>query len=374
MKIEMLELRNWAPIVALLFLALDARAGAFEPPTGPGESQGSVEAHWLAPFVLKTAYSVGQHAEITFCWYDEEGNLIERLTGPHVFYNPGYVAERIGKTCVIHGTTGHWQLAIPNKGEEARPGDSRFEAKGELFIHQYFRSLKERMVDVYRSGNLVGTAGPFLRGFDDAELFRNGCISLTTGRREPEAKREVIVIGPDATIRLRQRCGEHDISPFVVANGKGVLLEVDGRPRPPVEFHYIGADGLNALLDLPANARCLCSDPLSDLVLFSINGTTDEGFQMLHATTGAVLWEIKSPVRSYPSTAIKTMIAGDKVLFLGMDLAAVNLKDGQLESFWREKRNQPMNGELFLMGNDVYVVCPSEFYKIDPSDLSKRHP
>jgi hypothetical protein len=351
--------------------ALAGPPGSFS--SFPGSLEGTAESQWIAPYVLSSSYFVGGQGLTTIRWFDEKGGVLDEISGPHIISQRGLVEARGEKELVVYGTSARWALKIADDHYPVAR-DWRFAADGEMFIHQYPRTSEETMVDVYRSGKLVGSAGPFPLGWDEASLHENGLVTLTTGRRYQKAARQVIVIGPDAKILLQQNCTDSDIYPFPTGDGKGVLLEVDGLKRPPARFHYIGADGLNLLLDSPANGQPLCSAPSGDLVLFSTSIGETERFQLLHASTGKTVWEIPSPVRPYPNEAIKATIIGDRVLFLGIDVAAIDLKGGHVTSFWEKKKAMPTDARFSKKGDKIYIISDREFFLVDPSNLENSEP
>ena len=359
---------------ALSHYSAGAGMPGLPPPAFPGEKLGSVEDRWIAPWVYTFMNSVGVHHERTVRWYDAKGAIIKEISGLKVSNFPDFVTEWVDDRFYIHGVFTPWKFELPRKSAPGLWSGFHY-GHGEIFLNQYYVRPGESMIDVYDHGKPAGTAGPF---WDYREqrlsLGDDGCTALMTWKDAEKKTSQVVVIGPNAAIRCRMNCGEDVRAPFTIAEGKGALLEIEGRRRPEapeVPFRYVGADGETHEFSLPPNARPLVSLPSTDLVLFASH-LENERFLLVHVRTGKIVWDVLSPVRMYPNVATQALVLKDKVLLLGLDMAALDLETGKTVALWEDRKQKPMYGRLMQTGDALYIVSATEFFKLNLEDIEAK--
>ena len=367
-----------AVVASVLGLAPTHRVSAGPPPgpirTFPGTQEAWVRAGWIAPFVYHSSCLVQGHSETSVRWYDARGLVVKEVSGPRVTIGNGSVWERLGNGEIVHGLSPAWQLGLPDKPNPANlPGNlNNLRANGNFCVHQYHAQSGQTVVDVYANGQFAGSAGPFFdHPFGEIQFGENGYTTLVTWKDSEKKVSQVVVIGPDAKVCLRQDCEEEAIFPIPVANGRGVIFEMNGQ-NPPAQFTYIGADGTHVLFDPQVGRYLRATDPASDLVLCIRERQDVERFQLVRAATGQIVWEIPPPVRQYPNAMTQAMIAGGKVFLLGQDVAVLDLPSGKMLGLWKKERQDPVFGQFYRSGDEVYIFTNEEFFKLNPADIEAK--
>lgn len=354
-----------------------------EPPSPtyafPGKWAGTASERWIAPFVYYSDRWVGGKREYAITWYDEHGAVTKTVSGPNVSLPAGFISEQAKDGYAIHGLDGSWRGVLSEKTGPLTMFDS-WEGSGDTFLRLHYPTQDpECLVDVYYRGRFLGSAGPFLQGPNPRiQLVEDGYAALIAWKDNRKTAAQVVVIGPDGKIAFREECDKGAFDPYPIMHGKGVLLTV---PRADSDEsnqkQFVDADGTHVLFDAKTNGTLLATDPASDLLLF-VQGRPDdtEFLQLVHATTGALVWQIDSPVRVYVHQnqveSTHAVFAGDKLLLLNMDAAAVDPRSGEVLGVWKAQQRTPAVGAFYRRGDDIYIVGDNQFFKLDLDDIAAK--
>ncbi len=335
----------------------------------PGAEKGKAEIRWIAPYVLATRYSVEGTAITTVRWFDDKGRVARELSGPGVDARTDYLLERAAPETVIHDVNGQWKLALPKK-----PGPAGYiTAVGEVFVHQFHPAEGQIAADVYVAGRRTGTVGPFVqykgRG---VRLANDGSSAFLTWKGSKKETVQVVVVGRDGNIRLRADCGEDADDPYAVGGGKGVLVRVVGREEPPVRFRYLHVGATWLSFDVGPNAYPMACTPQEGTVLFHTSIGEKEQFRLVDCRIGKAAWEIPSPVQYYDGVVSSALFVDDKILFVGRDFAAVDVRSGKLIARWQPNVPRSDRGWLARRKDHHFVVTREEFVEINLADIAAK--
>jgi hypothetical protein len=328
----------------------------------PGVTKGKADARWIAPYVLATKYSVAGKGVTTVRWYDESGSVIKELTGPALHASPECITEEIDGTGILRPVQGKWKIAVPFKTEMGGY------IKGDRFVHEFHPVEGEIALDIYVTGKLVGSAGPFVsfKGMN-VELADDGSLALMTWKTSEKQAAQVVVIGPDGKTTFRADCEEDMYHPYPVAGGAGVLLRVESHQKPPVRFRYSSGGGPWVTHEVGPNARPVLSLPDEEKVLFSTSIGEAERFKLIDCGSGKLLWEIW-PVEGFAGTPAAVVFEG-KIFFMGRDLAAVDIKSGNIIARWEPNVLRDERGWFVRRGTRLFIVTDDEFVELNASDI-----
>jgi hypothetical protein len=361
-------------IVVIFFAAVTfwcAAEPVVERNSQPGLRKGYTDSHWGAPFLLVTKFSVEERFVTSVKWFDENGKVTKELSSPGVHDRGDYISEYSDGKSIIHGITGDWKFALPEK-PDIKSWDQSVRGRGDMFVHEFRPSPEMMSMDIYRKGVLVGSFGPFVKNYFDAHIGEDGSVTFMTWKNAEKNDIQVMVIGSDGKLQFKENCGEKADEPFPLAGGAGVVLQDQTRKDPPVRFKYVGLGGGTASYDIGPNATPLLSVPNTDMLLFSTALGQGEGFELVHGATGKTVWEIPSPIREYPSSAIGAMLTGKKILLLGLGTAAIDLKTGQVIAIWEPDRDESSWGRFFSVGTKLFIFTQKEFFQLHLPDIDAK--
>lgn len=373
-------------IYSLLLLPAAADAPSpFHP--FPGELDGTTGAHWLAPYVFYADCWFPENRQETVRWYDDRGHLMKEISGS-VRDSHGYVSESTRDELIVHGMSGLWKVTFRPNPAYRPPGkyppgvlspDDYYYATGDVFARQFHISDEQTKVEVYSKGKLVGSHGPFLdHKTDHAKLNEDGCTSLVTWKDDQRKTEEVLVIGPDAQIRLRMDIPKgvnikEGRELFTYSEGKGVLLQLP-EEQPKRRYLAVNAGGGSQIFDLPEMAYPRADIPASDLVLFL--ASDNDKLLLVHAATGAVVWDVPVAVRHMPTIEVNVLVAEDKILVVGLDVAALDLKTGKVVATWKSQWKPELDSlpRAFFtrQGGDIYIVGERQFFRLNLRDIDLK--
>ncbi|MBC8869318.1 MAG: hypothetical protein H8E44_07860 [Planctomycetes bacterium] len=346
-------------------LTMARRAGAVPPPPPrgslPGATHGKLECRWLAPFVCAMTERVGGAGETRVRWFDTDGNVTRTLAGRGLDVHHEFTCDSNSGGTTIHGVRGDWSFVLPDK--PGRSGYITACTNGRTFLHQFHPQENQVAVDVYLSGKLATTIGPFVqyRG-RDVRPAADGSLALLTWKTEGEKQAQIVVTGPDGKVRFRVDCDQSVDSPEAAPVGRGVLARIEGREEPPVVFRFYDADGTRTTISVGPNAHLVSWVPETTTALFATSVGHTHRFKLIDCTTGEAKWEIAEPVQPHVSTYPSVAIEGAYVLFAGIDFAAVGLHDGKIMASWKPDCSRPdaprfvrRDDRLFLVANDQFT-------------------
>jgi len=315
-------------------------------------------------------YSIQNKPVTTVRWFNEAGQVTQEVSGSTVQTSTDYVSERKEKDTIIHGIDGSWQFTLPRKPELE---GGHIEAIGATFLHQFRPAPGQTTANIYASGKLMWSVGPFLEHpFGDAHLADDGSVTLLTWKNEEKKVCQVVLVGADGKIRFQVDCGEDVLSPMPLANGAGIVSTLNRRHDPPASIKYVAPGVEPVYYEVGPNASPMMGVQ-GDLILFRTSNGHEESFQLVHGTNGQPLWAIVSPVRIWKqeggSVATSAMVIEDLILLLGRDAAAVDLKTGRVVA--RLESNDPRRGSARFVRSEqkLYAMTEAEFFQIDLSDI-----
>lgn len=335
----------------------------------PGTTKGEAESRWIAPYALATSHFVGGKGSTTIRWFDERGRVSRELSGCQIDARTDFICERSAGRATFHDVNGKWQLVLPEK-----PGPSgSITAVGDTFVHQFHAVEGQIAADIYLAGRLVGSIGPFVRYRGrDVCLAYDGSSALLTWKTPSRKAIEVVVVTPGGNVSFRAECGEDVGRPYPVRGGRGVLLEVTDRKEPPVRFCYLETRGRSTILEVGANAFPVACTPVVGTVLFRTAIGGKVRFRLVNCATGQTLWEIPSPVQKYESIVSGAAVVEDKILLLGKDLAAVNIRNGKVISLWQPDVSRSNRGRMVRQGKRLFLVTDKAFAEISLADITAK--
>ena len=346
-----------------LTVARSAAAVPPPPPRGslPGTTHGKLESRWLAPFVCATTERVGRASETRVRWFDTDGNVTRTLAGRGLDVHHKFICDSNSGRTTIHGVRGDWSFVLPDK--PGRSGYITACANGRTFLHQFHPQETQIAVNVYQSGKLAGTIGPFVqyRG-RDVRPAADGSLALLAWKTESKKQAQVVVASPDGRVRFQVDCDQQVDSPEAAPGGRGVLARVEGREEPPVVFRFYGADGVRTTIPVGPNAHLVTWIPETITALFATSVGHTHRYKLIDCTTGEAKWEIAEPVQPHASTYPSVAIEGEYVFFAGIDFAAVGIHDGKITASWKPDCSRPdaprfvrCDDRLFLLANDQFT-------------------
>jgi hypothetical protein len=364
-----------------LLLSSFVTAGEVPSPYGAfaGAEMAQAETHWIAPYVLCTSKVFAENRQKVVSWFDPTGKVIKEISGD-VYESNGYVHEAKPQyASVIHSLDGWWTIALPPIAHPF-PWDGPILVQGEICAHYHYTNWEagQMILDVYSRGKQVGTAGPFIARSEMAKLGVDGCTILQTWKERLNGTPQVVIVGPDAKVRLQQDCDANS-EPYAFADGKGALMNVPTEEGLPDRYLAVTAEGTHQLYDKLSGGNPIARVPSSDLVLFYSDVKKKE-FQLMHGASGEIVWNIPSPLRSterVEQVGPSALVVEDMILLLGIDIAAVDLKTGELRAIWKstwnERTNRPVPvGGFYRLGDDIYIVGNDSFFKMNLRDIKLK--
>ncbi len=360
---------------ALLLIGLTTlRVEADQPPAMwklPGRRIGETESLWIAPFALATRYRIGQTRVSTVRWFDDKGRIVRELTGKleqHSDYIEEYRGEGASFHSVYHDVNGRWKVDPPRK-----PGrDGFIAAAGDTFIHGYNPAEGEIAADIYRSGRLIGTVGPFVQYFDLSmpRLSRDGSIAFTTWKSPKKEAPQVVVVGPDAKVSFTAECSPDAVFCMPLDGGKGVIVLASGAGEHRTRYRCMRAGGEWMTLEDGAGRPTPAETPDGIGLLLC----TYTGYRLVDTRTGKRIWEIPSPVRDLDRYVASIELFHDVFLFIAADLAAVDIKTGAVLGRWTPGIKLDKPARVARLGDRIFLVTPDEFTELDftPADIAAK--
>jgi hypothetical protein len=273
----------------------------------------------------------------------------------------------------VHSLDGRWTIALPPI-EHPFPWDGPILVQGDICTHYHYSNWDagQMILDVYHRGKKVGTVGPFITRSDMAKLGEDGCTILQTWKERLNGTPQVVIVGPDAKVRLQQDC-DGNSEPYAFADGRGALMKVPTEAEAPDRYLSVMADGTHQLYDKLSGGSPIARIPSSDLVLFYSDVKRNE-FQLMHGDSGEIVWNIPSPLRPTERVSPVALVVEDMILLMGIDDAALDLKTGALRAIWKSTWNERTNtpvpiGGFHRQGDDIYIVGGDSFSKVNLQDI-----
>ena len=357
------------------FVAFRAEAGQpFMEEKLPGTSIGQTESRWIAPYALATRYRVGQTHVSTVRWFDDKGRVMKELTGNLEARNDfiaEYRPEGAAWHAVYHDVNGRWKVDPPRK-----PGPSGYIcAEGDTFVHQFHPVEGEIAADIYRSGKLIGTVGPFVQYKGrDVHLAGDGSLAFMAWKSPKMESLQVVVVGPDAKVSFTADCGPDVDNPRPIDRGKGVIVEIVGAGEHHMRFRYMRAGGEWIPVEGAIDADTTVSTPDGSGLFFRTSFGKDSRFRLMDTANGKLIWEIPCPVRNPEGYTVSVTVFDDVFLFVGEEFAAVDIKTSEVLGRWTPNVPRTDPGRIARLGDRIFLVTPDEFTEFDftPADIAAK--
>jgi len=301
-------------------------------------------------------------------WFDADGNVLRTLAGRGLDVHHEFVCDSNSDRTTIHGVRDDWTFVLPRK--PGRSGYITACANGWTFLHQFHPQESQIAVNVYLSGKLATTIGPFVqyRGRDVRPAV-DGSLALLAWKTESKKQVQIVVAGPDGKVRFRVDCDQSVDAPEAAPGGRGVLARVEGREEPPVVFRFYDADGTRSTISVGPNAHLVTWIPETITALFATSVGHTHRYKLIDCTTGEAKWEIAEPVQPHVSTYPSVAIEGAYVLLAGIDFAAVGLHDGKIVARWKPDRSRPDAPRFVRYQNRLFLVANDQFTEIRLEDI-----
>lgn len=376
---------------------------AVGPPTSelptdlPGESQGKLNEHWVAPRVLASGFNITP----TVTWFADDGSIKRHVRASEPEAESGFV-EIAGPPETIRGINENWEVSLPRQPTDpALAGYITGVPDSRVFVHQ--RHPKQGLIelDVYLNGKLASAVGPFLQYLGNGvELNEDGSAGLLIWKDESKSTAQIVTVNTNGSVRLRVDCGAAVCSLIIAPGGEGALVHPNTGGSDQNAFVWFTEAGKVRSMHLSPNPYCVGWIPGTRRSLFSTClGDDDYHFQLIDWETGKQLWNFASPAGGRRPLAIGLTRAlvilcvaqpypvagpatGDILPDLGEQwlrtFYAFDVQDGNLVSQWQAQfphRSLETSREHFLrLADKLFYVTAAEVTELNLEDIrSKKH-
>jgi hypothetical protein len=354
----------------------------FAPIRAPGPHLGETKSEWLLPYVRYQLEGVvpwtdedcgccpvGVHS---VKWYSEKGDVLHELTD--VRRSVGFLHHEKG----FIGLWPYWEMPSPRKGNGE--GSIRATPTGRVLLHLYHPTEMEVAVDVYRTGRLTRTIGPYpgVRPSPGRfELNDSGAFCLLIGDHQTPDSSLVVLVNPDGKLS-----GEFKIPgcyPDAQPDpaGQGVIYR---NVEEQKKYWVVPGEAPVPLDAWTSSSHVTCW--VADRVLFNEWYKDGRRFTLVNLRTGRSVWWTKA---SEVSTSSYQMAATDQdwIFLCSQELdrrqdrekahhviTVVNAADGDTLHVWKSSSAALEPGRLLRVGESVYFFTPSEFTRLDREAIS----
>ncbi len=400
---------SWSVILGLelgvaMFFTPHADASRPPPPIRhlPGIQIGRTRTEWLGPYVSATCELVGRSGFTSVRWFDADGKLIRDIQGQNMSTHPGFISSYRDGVSTIYAVNSEWSFELPRKPGPA--GYINASENSRTFIYQHHPEQGQIAIDVYVQGKFVETLGPFVKYKGaDAQLGKDGSLSLVTWKSVRKRKAQVVVAGPDGKLRFQADCRARDVStaPLVGPGGRGVLVKSNLGNR----FTYYLDSRRVAAMDISPNPTFIDWVPGTDKALFASSVGHKHHYLMIDWSKGKILWRIPDPSKADtgPTKAgtndkfvmfrartepTQSIIADNDLVLLGghefiwlhepgdwmRTIYAVDGATGETVAKWRGPSLGPFRTALRFVRLDkkLFVTDGKKFAEITPEDIAGK--
>jgi hypothetical protein len=346
----------------------------------PGGRLGEVSTRWLAPFVHETDLYWGEGCDAvesrTVRWYDRVGNPTRELVGVRSS-SYGCVEDQDG---TLYGTCLDWTIRHePSRCDYL----STTVTENSRFLVRTCAIENTFELELYDTGLLVTTLGPFTRGMGNPELYldEDGHLALVD---HSGAKGRVSLLvfdvgkGPLLEVPLEE--------PFRVlgCNSSGLLVGKFDEREP---IRYFSKGGAHSNFVIPGH-RFLGWAASDDVALFSYPAG-GEKLILVSCRAGQTLWERDFSsarrvtgswrVAFVDSLVIAASIEVDPMRFQDRrpsepyhQLRALSLSDGSTVAVWHTNTREPFfsyEARFVYVRGRLYWVTGNDFCEIEVNDI-----
>jgi hypothetical protein len=387
-----MRIKTFSVFLGLWLLLTTSAAPAWPPPASPrplpGPVKGRVTTRWLAPYVSATNQWAGTTQQTTVRWLDEDGKLLRELSGPNVDAHPEFVYQHGEAGTTVYGVNGDWKIALPKKDGPA--GYLTGTADSRTFVHEFHPTEGEIAADVYVSGKLAGTVGPFVQYLgQDVHLGSDGSLALIVWKDKSKKTPQVVAAGPDGKVRFRADCDGPVMTPVVAPDGAGVLVQPNTGGDDRNTFSYYTSHGKVSSVDVGPNAIFLTWLPGTATTLFCTSIGHDYHFHLIDWNKGKRLWDVVDPCPArVPGALPPVAVAKDYLLIGGLEyvawgdgkepvrsIYALNARTDHVVARWMPTPfNQPARdvARFLRLDRKLFVVTDEEFAEVVAEDIAAK--
>ncbi len=376
-------------IVALVVIGC-ARGATAGPPEVmrdmPGTVAGRVKTWWLDPLVSVTTRSIGPDRWTAIDWFDGTGKLSRNLAGYNVYAQSGFVYRFGGGKTTVFGIQGDWQVELPEKSGPA----GYLTGTDKTFIDEFHPNEEQIAVDIYISGKLVNTIGPFAQHTgEDVRVGDDGSAALLTWISPEKKVTQVVSIDADGKSRFQVEADPLLMAPSPAPNGDGVLARLNTGGEDRNRFLFYQASGKKSSQIVEPNGELATWLPGSTVALMQTSVGYEYRWRLIDWATGRQVWEIGDvAMRRVANSGSPVVAAGHYLLFAALEnsddgkntnparrVYAVDTANGQVIARWLPSPiNQPASdvGRFRKTAGKLYFVTDDVFSQIELRDISAR--
>ncbi len=282
----------------------------------------------------------------------------------------------------IYGVNEDWQFILSKKGRSN--GYITATADSRTFVHQYDPQPGQLVLDIYKSGQLAATVGPFTnyKGWD-FNLREDGSISLLCWQSPEKEAVQLVVIGPDGTERFRADCDDPYEMPVPAPEGRGALLHCQDNV-----FKFYHGAVISEAVAIGPNAECFGWLPGTTKALFETSLGDGYRFKLIDWPAGEVLWDIPEPNPKRHHSAPAIAWAEDYLLLSNLEIMAMGDAEGPVRTIYALDVNtsevvaqwlpKPLchfyldAGHFLKLGDKLFYIADEAFCEINPEDIATR--
>lgn len=352
----------------------------------PAEMVGRVKTWWLDPFVSITTRSIGPDRWTAVDWFDADGKPTRQLAGYNVYAQAGFVYRFSGGKTTVFGVDSDWKIELPNK-----PGPAGYiTGTDRTFFDEFHPKEGQIAADIYLSGKLVGTIGPYVQYYgQDVRPGEDGSLALVTWRNDERKTAQVIGVGIDGKVRLQTDCDASVMSPIVAADGKGVLVRMNTGGEDRNRFSFYQKSGRVSSLIVGPNVEFVTWLSKTTTALMQTSIGYEYRWHLIDWQTGKQLWEIGDLTSTRaPGFGTPVISVGRYLLFGGLEfsdegpsrvasrrLYALDATTGRIVAHWfPSPPSQPATdpGRFRKLDNKLYLITDDAFAEINVNDIAAK--
>jgi hypothetical protein len=352
----------------------------------PGKVEGRIKTEWLDPFVSATTRSIGPDRWTAIDWFETNGKLSHSLAGYDVLVQSGFVCQfGSGKTNVF-GILGDWKIELPQKSGPA----GYLTGIDNTFIHEFHPNEDQIAADIYISGKLVNSIGPYVQHLgEDVRVGEDGSAALLAWKLPEKKVTQVVSIDANGKLRFQVEADPLLMAPAPAPNGDGVLAGLNTPDEDRKRFIFYQASGKKSSLIVAPNGEVAVWLPSSTTALMQTSIGYEYRWRLINWSTGRQVWEIGDVTTLRVPGSGAPVFAADNYLLFGtleyLDngqskisarrIYAVNVANGQVVARWLPSpSNQPVTdvGRFRKVAGKLYLVTDEVFSQIDLRSVSVK--
>ena len=373
------------------------------PVVAPGSVLGTTEAKWILPYVRLRKEGVfdPETADRNGCccggrmsveWFSRDGEpmfeigdvgtglgFLRKLEPAEESATDDAASTDRGERII--GLDPYWELDLPKKGVRSRYITAT--PTTHVFLHLYHPTDTDVAVDVYRTGTLAETVGPFPDpGRTGVRLADSGAFAVTLGSYEQGALIEIVLVDPSGRQSRPFSIDSHGSQLVTDPTGRGIVYQANDR-------HKYWAEPGEAPVRLDVwgnNSRVLGWS--GNRALFHEWSEDGMRFSLVDLRSGESMW--KRPAIDWAQRHGGAVLDRAWIYLYewepddergrggGHDISVLDLESGDLLHVWRSSRgarriSPPLSpARLLAIRGEIYFLTEAEFARIDRSDVESH--